>query len=168
MEMWNFSLHWTQEKINFHCLYTSPCISLFQIKTPQAFIDKNIWQMTLIWEWWMLCHLFINLTEWHKRQMTCQQLIGNKKTKQNRKTPKKVIIILHRCSCSFSKVTTVYINNRMQLSEKQLQVQSLPSTLHKLTKSPQSNLLVKHIKIDYGKIPSPSFITSWGYYEQTK
>ena len=44
-----------------------------------------------------------------------------KKTKQNRKTPKKAIIILHRCSCSFSKVTTVYINNRMQLSEKQLQ-----------------------------------------------
>ena len=56
----------------------------------------------------------------------------------------------------------------MQLSEKQLQVQSLPSTLHKLTKSPQSNLSVKHIKIDYGKIHSPSFITSWGYYEQTK
>ena len=162
-----FSLHWTQEKRNSVSTQAHSFLC-FKLKHHRPLLTRTFDK----WPWFengeCFAILFINLTEWHKRQMTCQQLIGNKKTKQNRKTPKKVIIILHRCSCSFSKVTTVYINNRMQLSEKQLQVQSLPSTLHKLTKSPQSNLLVKHIKIDYGKIHNPSFIASWGYYEQTK
>ena len=162
-----FSLHWTQEKRNSVSTQAHTFLC-FKLKHHRPLLTRTFDK----WPWFENGECFaIYSSTWQsgtKGKWHVSSWLAIKKTKQNRKTPKKVIIILQRCSCSFSKVTTVYINNRMQLSEKQLQVQSLPSTLHKLTKSPQSNLLVKHIKIDYGKIPSPSFITSWGYYEQTK
>ena len=44
---------------------------------------KKLQQTTLDWEWWRLCHSFINLTERRERRVMCQQLIGDIKHKKN-------------------------------------------------------------------------------------
>ena len=32
-------------------------------------------QTSVDWDWWGVCHRFINLTDWRERRVTCQQLL---------------------------------------------------------------------------------------------
>ena len=54
------------------------CLSAIQIFSDLAAIarENSVKKKTMNWEWLRLCCSFINLTEWPKRQVICQQLIG--------------------------------------------------------------------------------------------
>ena len=49
-------------------------------------------QTSVDWDWWGVCHRFINLTDWRERRVTCQQLLVISDTSE------KVLFFHVRCS----------------------------------------------------------------------